>query len=249
MTYKTKFSIAFLFLSLCLFNGLFAQEKITEIYIVSSLHRAHQVNEKYTYDSLYQFIERVQPDVIGVEMRSEEIDSSDAYVSSMYPLEMYTIRNRFKHLPVFGIDWLGEEIEGKAVPEKYYETFFVITLQKQASQDSVMRKNLEILQPVRNEMNQIALKSSISELNDGRYDMLSHIYYLQLKHLYRDTPYQRLSEFYTQRDEQIAKNVIEVVKNHPGKKLLFVVGADHRYFSKNYLLSELGDAIQIKTIE
>lgn len=227
----------------------FSQEKSTEVYIVSSLHKAHQVNEKYTYDSLYHYIERVQPDVIGIEIRKEEIDSSDAYLSNMYPLEMYSIRNKFRHLPVFGIDWLGSEIEGKAVPENYYDNFFVKTLQIQVSQDSVMRKTLSVLQPLRNEMNQIALKSNISEVNDGRYDMLSKIYYLQLKHLYQDTPYQRLSKFYTLRDEHIAKNIVEIVKKHPDKKLLFVVGADHRYFSKQYLLSELGGEIQLNDIK
>lgn len=66
-----------------------AQSKKTEISILSTIHGAHKVNPNYSYDSLFRFLEIQNPDVLAVEIRQEDMDSSTAYLEQNYPFEMY----------------------------------------------------------------------------------------------------------------------------------------------------------------
>lgn len=67
----------------------------------------------------------------------------------------------------------------------------------------------------------LILKKSAKEVNDGKYDVAVEILYQQLEILFKDTPYEKMSAFYRKRDEEIDKNIIEIVKMHLGKKILF----------------------------
>ena len=57
-------------------------ENKTEIIICSSIHGLHKSNENYTYKDLFNFIDSFKPDIIGVEIRQEDIDSSNSYLKT-----------------------------------------------------------------------------------------------------------------------------------------------------------------------
>lgn len=233
-----------LFLLIFPWISVVSQEKISEVLIISTIHGAHKVNPKYSYDSLFKFIDKFNPDVIGVEVRNEDIAASVSYLKNNYPYEMYHCVEKYSTKKVLGIDWLGADLEGRAVPENYWKDNSAIKkLQQKINLDTLLIKELSILDVIKEEKNKLALKASLAELNDGRYDVINHIYYTQLKTLFQDTEYMALSDFYQQRDEHIARNIVEIIKNNRGKRMIFLVGADHRDFALKMVSKELGNGI------
>lgn len=221
-----------------------SQEKIGEVVIISTIHGAHKSNPNYSYDSLFEFIEQFNPDIIGVEIRAEDIDSSVTYLKNNYPFEMYESIKKFPSKKVLGFDWLGMELKGKAIPENYWKDSSAIKkLQNKLNADSTILQKLSILDIIKDEKNKLVLNASLLELNDGRYDLINHIYYEQLKALLQDTEFKALSDFYQQRDEHIAQNILEIIKNKKGKRMIFLIGADHRDYTIKKVTNEFGDRI------
>lgn len=224
--------------------SLYAQVKKTEVIVCSSIHGAHAKNPNYGYESLFGFIEASNPDIIGVEIRSVDIDSSSSYLKNSYPFEMYEIKNRFKGKKVYGFDWLGDDIKGKSIPKNYWtEISPTKKLQRKLNADSLTLKKLEPLGVISKEKNNLVMSASLTELNDGRYDLLNSVYYQQLELLLKETEYRDLSAFYSRRDEEIAANIIKIITENPGKKLVFILGADHRSYSVSRIRKHFGDKI------
>ena len=231
------------FLIFPLISGI-SQEKKSEVLIISTIHGAHKTNPNYSYDSLFVFIEKYNPDVIGVEIRKEDIDSSISYLKSNYPFEMYECIKKYPSKNVLGFDWLGNDIEGKAIAENYWKDISAIKkLQHRLNADSTLLQRLSILDIIEVEKNKLALNASLLELNDGRYDLINHIYYEQLKALLKYTEFIALSDFYQKRDEHIAHNIIEIIKKNNGKRMIFLIGADHRDYTLKKVSNELGNTI------
>lgn len=224
-----------------------SQTKKSEVVVISTIHGAHRVNTNYSYDTLFNFINGLNPDIIGVEIRAEDIDSSLNYLMKNYPYEMYEIIARFSDKLVVGIDWLGDEIAGRAIPENYWKDQSSIKeLERKLMKDPVMVKRLSVMNSITNVKRDMTLKCSLIELNDGRYDLVNYIYYEQLKDLFNNTEYSALTDFYQKRDEKIAENLIRIIENNPGKRILIMVGADHRNYSLNKITERFGNDILLK---
>lgn len=236
---------------LSLFSLLvWGQNKKTEVILCSTIHKAHTKNPNYSYNDLFSYIKKFNPDVIGVEIRENDIDSSTTYLQDLYPFEMYEATHRFKTKKIVGFDWLGDELEGKAVPKNYWaETSSIKKIQKKLNSDSITSKKLEPLNFISQKKNDLALTASRKELNNGIYDALNEVYYQQMEYFLKDTDYQDLAVFYKKRDEKIATNIIAVIAANPGKKIIFIMGADHRSYSLNRIKSHFGDTLKIKEVE
>ena len=231
------------FLICPIFSGI-SQERMSEVVIISTIHKAHELNPNYSYDSLFKFIEKYNPDIIGVEIRREDIDSSVAYLKNNYPFEMYESIKKYPTKEVLGFDWLGSDLEGKPIPENYWKEISSLKkLQAKLNQDSIISQKLSILKIIKEEKEKLILNSSLSELNDGRYDLINFIYYEQLRMLLNGSEYLTLSDFYLQRDEHIAENIIEIIKSNKGKRMIFLLGADHRDYTLKIVTREIGDHI------
>lgn len=229
---------------------LLGQYKKTEVLLCSAIHGAHTKNPNYSYNDLFLFIEKYNPDVIGVEIRENDIDSSTTYLKNFYPFEMYESIHRFKNKKIVGFDWLGDELVGKAIPKNYWtETSSIKQLQKKLNSDSLICKKLEPLNFISKKKNDLALTASMKELNDGRYDALNEVYYQQMEYFLENTNYKELPIFYKKRDTEIAKNIINIVTANTGKKIIIILGADHRSYSLKLLKNHFGDSILIKAIE
>lgn len=216
---------------LILFAGLTivsCTQKPTEIAVVSALHGAHNTNPNYSYEDLYTFIEQYNPDIVGVEIRPEDIDSSVNYLNNFYPLEMYEIRDKFNERQVVGIDWLGESIESKAIPEGYFKGLDILQLAEQAEQDTLFKSKLASLDSLAEKKEHMVLSANIQEINGGEYDSLNALYYELMDKLYTSTPYQPVSDFYGKRDQKITENILRTISENPGKRIIFILGADHR---------------------
>lgn len=68
---------------------LYSQINSTEVLVLSTLHKGHLSNPNYSYDSISQIIQNFDPDVLGVEIRAEDVKLDKDYLSKFYPLEMH----------------------------------------------------------------------------------------------------------------------------------------------------------------
>ena len=147
------------------------------------------------------------------------------------------------------LDLLGEDIEGKSIPQNYWKDKSVVKkIERELYQDSVMQTKQSMLDSIVEEKNTIALNASLSKLNTGRYDTINSIYYERLTELLKNTKYAVVSDFYRQRDEHIALNIIKIIRNNPGKKMIFLVGADHRSYSLKRVNQKFGNQILLNII-
>lgn len=94
-----------------------------------------------------------------------------------------------------------------------------------------MVQKLSALNFINVERHKLVTNSTLFGLQDGKYDLINRIYYQQLNHLLKNSLYELLGEFYEQRDQRIADNIIEIMKNNKGRKMIFLLGADHRDFT------------------
>ena len=214
--------------------------------VISTIHGAHKVNPNYTYDSLFAFIDRFKPDVIGVEIRPEDVGRPFSYLKKNYPYEMYETIARYKHKHVVGIDWLGDDVEGSEIPDNYWtQQSEVKKLQQKLNSDPATTAKLHVLDSLRAQKNRIALTATLAEINNGIYDSLNTLYYLKLDSVLRDTQYAALPGFYATRDQKIAANIIQTIEANKGKRLLFLVGADHRSFAVKSINSRFNNKLLI----
>lgn len=227
------------------------QTRPVEVMVVATMHGAHQDSPRYSYDDLYALVGDFDPDVLGVEIRAEDLGRGDDYLAANYPLEMRELARRYPER-VVGIDWLGEDLEGRPVPENYWRDRSEIKrLEHELAEDG------ELSSPAVDEaqarQGAILEGATAASLNDGRYDRASADYYAALARLLEGSRYARLSEFYAERDRRIAMNAVAAVaalrdSGRNGGRALFVVGADHRGPLVDTLEREFGDEILLAPV-
>ncbi|HKK09633.1 MAG TPA: hypothetical protein VJ939_02300, partial [Bacteroidales bacterium] len=170
----------------------------TEVMVCSTLHGAHRKNLNYTYDTLFRFIEKYNPDIIGLEIRPEDVGCEQSYLENFYPHEFHQCIEQFPEKDFYGFDWLGEAGEGQPLSDSYFENLELMRLRKELSDDSIMQTKSAVLDTLAKQKNQIALSASLSELNRGAYDSLNTIYYQEMATLFKGTKYQVITKFYQQ---------------------------------------------------
>jgi hypothetical protein len=237
------------FLSLLLVTSFLGgcQTPQTRVHIRSTIHGAHKINPNYTYEDLYAYIDTLKPDVIGVEIRSEDMDSSVAYLDTNYPSEMFEMISKHPERQVVGFDWLGEELEGQAIPPNYWrEISRIKKIERQLQNDSLMQQQLSAVDSLTNLKMELITQATLSGMNDGRYDQINREYYQIYEQLFEGTRYQALTDFYRARNRHIAENIKQIIHQHPGKKLLFLMGADHRSYVWDYLAQRNDHSMQLQ---
>lgn len=91
------------------------------IKIIPTMHKLHVVNVIYNYDSLREIIAELEPTLIAVEMRNEDLKSDSNYLKRNYPYEMWMMKYWFPNAKIVGFDWLGSDLEGRQIPENYWK--------------------------------------------------------------------------------------------------------------------------------
>lgn len=216
-----------------------AQNSKTEVLILSTLHKNHINNPNYTYEHLDSIVHSFNADVLAVEIRPEDLNQHKDYISKYYPLEMHKYLHTDSNKKYYGFDWFGEDIKGKLLSDDYFNNVNVMrVLQKKLSQDEIVKKQLTVLNPVKEEISKLVKNASPNEMINGTYDLLSNVYYNQMKIVLENTPYYGIYEFSLKRDQEIAKNICEIIRENPNKRILVLLGADHRAFTINYLESQ-----------
>jgi hypothetical protein len=210
-----------------------------EIWVIPAIHGLHYTNPNYTFEHLYEKIDSIQPDLIGIEIRNEDLYRDTLYLMRNYPYEMRSLIGRYDSNQVIGIDWLGKDLKGKPIPEDYWQQQSTIKkLENDLDHDSTMQSKLVSCDSLILSKVEFAEKASLEEMMSGHYDSLNVEFYSKLFALFEGTPYIELKDYYQQRDVEISKRIFKVIRKNSKKKLVFVVGADHRAYTLEYLKSK-----------
>lgn len=220
------------FTSLFMIAG-FAQ---TKVIIIPTLHSLHKSNALYNYDSIQSTIKKINPDVIVVEMRSMDVGEDTNYQKRNYPYEMWMMRYWFPVKTVEGFDWLGEELQGKQIPVRYWQDASRIKyLEKRLHIDSVYTEKLKPCELYTNERLKILKNSSLPQLLRSNDVILTKEYYDCLTQKLQGSDYEEISSFYDQRNQKMQENLGALIKKYSNKKIVVLTGDDHYPYLMDYL--------------
>lgn len=224
----------FFFLILAGINLSCIRDQETQVLVLPTIHGAHEVNENYTYDDLLQLIKNYDPEVIGVEIRPEDFNMSTDSLDLFYPLEMIMIRDSFPG-KVSGIDYYNEETRNITVSRKMFsdtvsEMYRIKRLTQEMTLDSAFVAAYEKtkIPEIQEEQRRMALNFSAEEFLHGEYDSITGLQYKIEDSLFGNSAYAAYPVFNNRRDLQITLNALQLVEENPGKKILLLVGANHR---------------------
>ncbi|MDX1677750.1 hypothetical protein [Arsukibacterium sp.] len=240
------------FFALCLLLGLpifisHAADK-TELVFIASIHGAHKNHPVYDYLTLYDLVGSYHPDYVGVEIRPEDITATTEYLKQYYPLEMIELSQQYKGA-VFGFDWLGEQITGMQIPTDYFKNLNIIKLQHALSADEKLKNNKPArLDTLTEQQLQIVKTATPFTLNNGQYGMLTREKDALEEQWLANTDYMQIVDFNKKRDKKIADNIIEFVSENKGKRIVLVMGADHRTFAIENVKQHFGDEVTIMPV-
>lgn len=208
-----------------------ASSRSAQVMVLASMHRQHGASSSYTYGDLYAAVANFKPDLVGVEIRPEDLGRDESYLSRNYPPEMLYLSQTYAGR-VFGVDWLGDDVAGRAVPDDWWKARSPIkTLEREMDAgrpSDARRTKLNVrLEALSQQRNAILTNATVTSLADGRYDRVAKDYYATFRALTAGTRFAALSAFYKQRDKHIIANILMMAKTHPGARIAVVVGADH----------------------
>lgn len=229
MKQKKFLTVVALFLTIT----AFAQGRV---YLIPVLHGLHQTNPEYTYDSVQAIVARLKPDVIAVEIRAEDLASDTAYLKQNYPLEMWMMRYWFPSVTIAGFDWLGTELEGKAIPDRYWKDHSRIkALQALLKTDTVYSRRLQACQLYTDQRLDILERRSLKGILQSNNTILVKEYYNCLDQHLKGSEYEELTRFYHTRNARIQRNVAALAEAHKGKTIVVLTGDDHYPYLREYL--------------
>lgn len=212
----------------CLISFFHVEGQVNKIYFIPTLHGLHQSNTRYSYDSLKKIIADLKPDIIGVEIRPEDINADSAYLRKNYPFEMRMMRYWFPDTNVQGFDWLGRDIEGKPIPANYWtEISSIKRYERELAADSIFLNRVAVCDSFSAQRLQLLKNFSLYEILDSDDAILTREYYKCLATQLKGSHHTRLLKFYDLRNEKILKNIQRIAKKNQNKTIVIITGDDH----------------------
>ncbi len=210
-----------------------------KVYFLPSLHNLHSSNNNYSYDSLRQIINRLHPDIIAVEIRQIDINQDSSYLKSNYPYEMWMMKYWFPEVTIVGFDWLGDDIEGKQLPEAYWKEIAPIKQFENAlNADSLYTLKCARCAPFSHQRLAILKKLSLHDILNSDDALLTRQYYACLAEQLEGSTHERILVFYRERDQRLLANIKGIINRYKRKKIVIITGDDHFIYLKDKFPSD-----------
>ena len=225
-----------------------------EVQVLATAHKFHLTNPNYPYARVTQLIQSFAPDLIAIEIRPEDLHEDTTYLKQFYPQEMRQVLKDFPREKVRGLDWYGEEMRGKKMPADVFkieqtELGKIKKLEREMNRDSLLQPKLLPLAELGKQQAELAKTASPAILNNGQYDEITRTFYEVLDEAVKGTRYETYTNFNRRRDEIITENMVKLVQENPGKRIIFIIGANHRARAINALEKLPTDQVKIIPIE
>lgn len=212
----------------------------TKLYLVPALHGLHKLNKNYSYDSLRLQISRLKPDVIAVEIRKTDMQEDTSYLKKNYPFEMWMMQYWFPTIKTEGFDWLGNDIEGKRIPEKYWiEISLIKKSERELSKDLQFSIRCQECDSLKAERIEILKNSSLKEILNSKDAILCNQYHDCISAILTGSAYEFIPKFNRERNERIMENINEIKDRNPGKTIVVVTGDDHYVYLQSRIAHDI----------
>ncbi len=210
-----------------------------KVYFIPTLHSLHKVNDKYNYDSLKQLVSSLNPDIIAVEIRAEDINEDSVYLSKNYPYEMRMMKFWFPGVKVIGFDWLGNDIQGKLIPANYWsEISSIKKYEKELNSDSLFAMQTSECDSFTIQRLEIIKNYSLEEILESNDSALTKQFYECLGNKLNGSVHERVLQFYDLRNSKLLENIKVIIAENKNKRIVILTGDDHFVFLKGQFQSE-----------
>ena len=201
------------------------------VYFIPTLHRIHQKNQFYNYDTLLSIVQRIHPDVIAVEVRQVDMDEDTSFLAKNYPHEFVMMKKYFPDKKIVGFDWWGEDIENTKtadLPKDYFENMPRTRQQKLLDKDSITSNKLKVCWQYQKERFSLIKDMSLSQILSSRDGELVQLFYDSLRKQLTGTPYyDGLVKTSDDRNQKILENILQIIKENKHKRIVILTGDDH----------------------
>ena len=219
---------SFIAWALLFYSLHFSAAAQTTVYLVPVLHGMHKTNVQYNYDSVRALIARTGANVVAVEIRAEDMGRDSNYLKKNYPQEMWMAPHWFPQKEIEGFDWLGADIEGKPIPDDYWQKGSETKrLQTQLGTDSVYSSRIKSCGVYTNARLNVLRARSLKDILASNDALLTREYYNCLELHLRGSDYETLTRFYTVRNQKMMQHLDALLQKHTGKTIVVLTGADH----------------------
>jgi tetratricopeptide (TPR) repeat protein len=200
--------------------------------VVGTIHQRHHVNENYTYQNILDILDCYKPDAICVEIREEEF-RQELYLKEMVLSAIYGLDNSIR---VYPIDWWtgnARSERGEYMKTQEYEN--------KNSELDLLRKNDSVIQSFESKYGswaQYSKNQGYSFFNGPEYnEYIQTGYDLSMK-VFGD---HSMNLYYETRNNNMWENILAVIENNPGKKIIVFTGCEHKHYFDNKLLGLSSD--------
>lgn len=206
----------------------------SKIYLLPTLHSIHKINANYDYRHLKETVVEINPDIIAVEIRPEDISQDSLYLKKNYPYEMWMMKEWFPAKKILGFDWLGTDIENQLIPANYWKEISPIKkYEKALAEDSVYSAKKAKCEHFNTERLPILKTNSLAQLLKSKDAQLTSDFYQCFNESLQGSIHKRIPEFYAKRNQEILENIRKIILENKNKKILFLTGDDHYIFLKD----------------
>jgi hypothetical protein len=218
----------FLFTSLLLILLKISFQQESKVYFIPTLHQLHKSNINYSYTHLKEIIAELKPDIIAVEIRQFDINQDSMYLKSNYPYEMWNMKYWFPKTKVVGFDWLGDDIEGKALSPTYWKEVSPIKKwERELNDDSLFNDKILSCRTITKQRIELLSTLSLKDLLKSKNSALVNQFYNCLNSQLEHTRHERILIFYEQRNQKMLSNIEAIIANNKGKTIVIITGDDH----------------------
>jgi len=249
----------FLFILIAVTSTCVAQQ--SEVIVIGNVHTPMP---SYNSDSLYKIMERVKPDIILHEIDGSYFTADFKFKepskeNEQNASEKYVAKHPATMLRPFEFEGRNEYRRAKGIKQSENPT--IDLLDSLYTAGNLTKKQATIVAEYKRlteQLNSFGYKTA-KEFNNKHTDSISklrqHYQHYKIRQVINERKefakrfvttttnesvsynegYNRFCDFWDLRNQTMANNIVTVVRNNPGKKIIVLTGYFHRY----YLLEEL----------
>ena len=253
---KIILTLIFLFFSL----NAFAKEDKAEVIILGCIHERHEKAEVYPIELLRDIVHRLNPDVILIEISKSQryYDKNGEYQkwfkdyiargnNELSVAHDISLENNIPLIPMdaFGIKMWNYRHTNRTLEKVYWERL-----------SSAFNKSEPFLTSLFQTFNEITKIKGV--YHNKRPDIINSEFYDNIVALHKKMLYEIISEIalendyfkdlheyintsrnhFKKRNETMSENIILTAQKYKGKRILVLVGAEHRFYLKHKVSKE-----------
>lgn len=264
MSDKKIFSIILLFLLLTTFTGTspsIQNDNDTELYVIGTVHES---TENFNSDTLLNILNEINPDVILVECDSSYMtrdfqlieDVKYAFLETSAITEYLKVRSAvMRPYDISGRDeFLDNIIWKKTESDFFYDIVSLYETGKFNTESANIYERNYSMVKIAEEMTFSKASYINSSAGSSYTDTINYYTYEGLRKLTDITPelekykpyLERVSIYWEKRNKTMIKNILEVIDNYKGKRIVVLCGFAHKNILINGIKKNMNKKIVLK---